>query len=49
MMSSLYDQDIILWVKDTIAKLQTQDFANLDIEHLIEEVDALGKSKHHTA
>jgi hypothetical protein len=43
--SSLYDQDIVLWAENTVAKLQNRDFANLDIEHLIEEVDALGKSQ----
>ena len=45
--SLLYDQDIVLWAEDTVTKLQNRDFANLDIEHLIEEVDALGKSQRH--
>ena len=31
---SLYDQDILLWVEDTIAKLKAHDFANLDLENL---------------
>lgn len=44
---SLYEQDIVLWAEDTITKLQARDFASLDIEHLIEEVDALGKSQRH--
>ncbi|NJL91019.1 MAG: DUF29 domain-containing protein [Coleofasciculaceae cyanobacterium SM2_1_6] len=44
---SLYDRDILLWVEDTIAKLRAGDFENLDLEHLIEEVDALGKSQRH--
>ncbi len=47
MTSFLYNQDIVLWAEDTVAKLQARDFANLDIEHLIEEVDALGKSQRH--
>ncbi len=42
---SLYDRDILLWVEDTITKLKSGDFANLDIENLIEEVDALGISQ----
>ena len=42
---SLYDQDILLWVEDTIAKLKAHDFANLDLENLIEEIDTLGKSQ----
>jgi hypothetical protein len=44
---SLYDQDIVLWAEDTVTKLQARDFVNLDIEHLIEEVEALGKSQRH--
>ena len=42
---SLYDQDILLWVEDTIAKLKAHDFANLDLENLIEEVESLGVSQ----
>ena len=42
---SLYDQDILLWVEDTVAKLKAHDFANLDLENLIEEIDTLGKSQ----
>jgi hypothetical protein len=34
---SLYDQDILLWVEDTVTKLKARDFANLDLENLIEE------------
>jgi hypothetical protein len=42
---SLYDRDTLLWVEDTVAKLKSGDFANLDIENLIEEVDSLGRSQ----
>ncbi len=42
---SLYDQDILLWVEDTVAKLKAHDFGNLDLENLIEEIDTLGKSQ----
>ncbi len=45
MARSLYDQDIILWAEDTVAKLKAKDFANLDLENLIEEVEALGASQ----
>ena len=45
---SLYDQDILLWVEDTISKLKAHDFANLDLENLIEEIDTLGKSQRNT-
>jgi len=42
---SLYEQDILLWVKDTSAKLKARDFENLDLENLIEEVESLGISQ----
>jgi hypothetical protein len=42
---SLYDQDILLWVEDTVAKLKAHDFTKLDLENLIEEVETLGKSQ----
>jgi hypothetical protein len=42
---SLYDQDILLWVEDTVAKLKAHDFTNLDLENLIEEVESLGVSQ----
>ncbi|RFP58110.1 MAG: DUF29 domain-containing protein [Limnothrix sp. CACIAM 69d] len=41
----LYDQDILLWAEDTVAKLRARDFEHLDLEHLIEEVEALGISQ----
>lgn len=43
--TSLYEQDILLWSEDTVAKLKARDFDHLDIEHLIEEVEALGISQ----
>jgi hypothetical protein len=42
---SLYEQDILLWVEETVAKLKTHDFENLDLENLIEEVESLGISQ----
>jgi hypothetical protein len=42
---SLYEQDILLWVEDTVTKLKARDFEHLDIDHLIEEVEALGISQ----
>ncbi len=42
---SLYEQDILLWVEDTVAKLKARDFANLDLDNLIEEVETLRKSQ----
>ena len=42
---SLYDRDILLWVEDTVAKLKSHDFEQLDLDNLIEEVKALGISQ----
>lgn len=42
---SLYETDILLWVEDTVAKLRARDFEHLDLENLIEEVEALGISQ----
>ncbi len=42
---SLYDQDILLWVEDTVAKLKAGNFHDLDIVNLIQEVEALGSSQ----
>ncbi len=39
----LYDTDYQLWLEQTIAQLQTQDFSELDLENLIEEIKSLGK------
>ena len=42
---SLYERDTLLWIEDTVAKLKAQDFENIDLENLIEEIDELGKSQ----
>ena len=43
--NSLYEQDILLWVEETVAKLRPHDFENLDLDNLIEEVESLGISQ----
>jgi hypothetical protein len=43
--SSLYDRDFLRWTEDTVSKLKAQNFLQLDLENLIEEVDALGRSQ----
>ena len=45
MTTSLYEQDILLWVEDTVNKLKNHDLTNLDIDNLIEEVESLGISQ----
>jgi hypothetical protein len=45
--SSLYDQDFYLWIQATVQALQARDFAQLDLENLIEEVESMGRSEKH--
>ncbi|MFB2835542.1 DUF29 domain-containing protein [Floridanema evergladense] len=42
---SLYEQDFALWIEDVAAKLKARDFDNLDVDNLLEEIEALGKSQ----
>ncbi len=44
-MRSLYEQDILLWVEETVSKLKAKDFESLDLDNLIEEVESLGISQ----
>lgn len=39
--SSLSDRDQYLWRLEAIAHLQARDFQNLDVEHLLEEIEIL--------
>lgn len=41
---ALYKKDYQLWLDQTVAQLKVQDFSNLDLENLIEEIESLGKS-----
>ncbi len=43
-MMSLYDIDFQRWLEQTAAQLRAQDFHNLDLENLIEEIESLGRS-----
>ncbi len=43
--TTLYDQDFLAWSEDISAKLKAKDFASLDLENLIEEIDSLGASQ----
>ena len=44
---SLYEQDYLLWIEDTVHKLQTRDIKGLDFDNLIEEIESLGRSQKH--
>lgn len=39
----LYDQDFALWIKETVDQLKARETQHLDWEHLIEEIEELGK------
>lgn len=36
--ASLYSQDFVAWVEQTVAQLRSQDFDNIDWENVIEEI-----------
>jgi len=42
-MHTLYEQDYVRWCEATVAQLQAGELTHLDVEHLIEEVESLGK------
>lgn len=44
MATNLYEQDFNLWLQQTIISLENQDFSDLDIKNLIEELRELGKA-----
>ncbi|MFS8820118.1 DUF29 domain-containing protein [Synechococcus sp. W60.1] len=41
----LYDRDFYLWILDTAERLKKRDFDHLDLNHLIDEVESLGRSE----
>ncbi|NJL48382.1 MAG: DUF29 domain-containing protein [Leptolyngbyaceae cyanobacterium SM2_5_2] len=43
-LGSLYNIDYQRWLERTVAQLKAEDFSNLDLENLIEEIESLGKS-----
>jgi predicted nucleic acid-binding Zn-ribbon protein len=43
--TTLYDQDFYAWTQRQIELLQTQQWEQVDIENLIEELDSLGKQQ----
>lgn len=44
-MSELYEKDFVLWLETTAQLLKAQDFQNLDLPNLIEEVESLGREQ----
>lgn len=41
----LYDRDFYLWTQETAKLLQEAKFSQLDLENLIEEIQAMGRSE----
>ncbi|MBF2029881.1 MAG: DUF29 domain-containing protein [Oscillatoriales cyanobacterium C42_A2020_001] len=39
----LYDRDLNLWLEETVAKLKARQFDELDLDNLIDEVEALAR------
>jgi hypothetical protein len=40
---SLYDRDFSQWLETTAEQLRIKDYANLDWENLLDEIEAMGK------
>ena len=43
--TTLYDQDFLLWTQQQVECLKKGRWVALDIEHLVEELEALGRSE----
>ncbi|NJN56963.1 MAG: DUF29 domain-containing protein [Leptolyngbyaceae cyanobacterium SL_5_9] len=40
-LQKLYEQDLVAWCDDTAAKLKAGNFDEIDLDHLIEEIEGL--------
>ena len=45
--SSIYEQDYVEWLDITLQQLQNRDLKSLDWEHLIEEIEDMGREQKH--
>ncbi|MEH2140997.1 DUF29 domain-containing protein [Nostoc sp.] len=43
--TTLYNQDFLLWIQQQAECLKKGHWAELDVEHLVEELEALGRSE----
>jgi Domain of unknown function DUF29 len=41
----LYETDYLKWIETTVEKLRVRDYANIDWENLIEEIEDMGRSE----
>ncbi|MGD9887924.1 MAG: DUF29 domain-containing protein [Halothiobacillaceae bacterium] len=44
-MSTPYEQDFFAWTHEQAERLRTRDWSGIDIEHLIEEIEGMGRSE----
>jgi hypothetical protein len=44
-MSTIYEQDLVLWARTTAQLLREKRWEAIDLPHLIEEIEDLGKSE----
>lgn len=44
-MGARYEEDVVLWSQEQARALRERDFSKLDIEHLAEEIEDVGKSE----
>ncbi len=42
--TSLYEQDFYLWLQTNIKLLKEENFAEIDLENLLEELESMGKN-----
>jgi hypothetical protein len=42
---SLYEEDYVEWLEVTLKQLQSRDLGKLDWQHLIEEIEGLGREQ----
>jgi len=42
---TLYETDYLQWIETTVEKLRGRDYANVDWENLIEEIEDMGRSE----
>jgi hypothetical protein len=45
---TIYDQDYYLWLKTTIHQLRAGQFAGVDLDNLIEELESMGRREKRT-
>ena len=44
-LNTLYEKDVVLWAEEQARALRARDFSRLDIEHLADEIEDVGKSE----